>query len=65
MSELGQTEKYSETSRYFPALPPITAIHGGRLAGLSSGRSTLPAPQQTRFYDLLACWKLDSFYSFV
>src|ERR1700737_3258437 len=58
-------------------IPPITDILGGRLARLSSGgkecfhsisniarmpplASALPA-RLTRFYDLFAGWKLDSF----
>lgn len=60
MSQLGQTEKYSERA-IFSAPPPIADIRGGRLAGLRSGRSALPAPEQTNVYDLLAGWKLDCF----
>ena len=39
----------TRSEQIFSALPPITDVHGGRRARLSSGRSALPAPEQTRF----------------
>jgi len=67
--KLGNTRN----EQIFSALPPITDILGDRLARLSSGGRGVfipyptrraPCPRLsrlTRFYDLLAGWKLESF----